>query len=78
MKTLGIRSHQVKKETEKAMLIEVDVYTSRDERTMDRWFPKSQIEITDGKLYVAKWLVDNINDEIKKYNWGLCVDFVIN
>ena len=54
-----IQSAKIQRETEKAVLVEVNAQTALKGRSQIKvWFPKSQIEWDGELLKVADWLVN--------------------
>lgn len=47
----------IKRETEKAVLVTVEVENCAGRRAADFWFPRSQIKIEGNKLDAPVWLV---------------------
>lgn len=52
-----MKIEQIKKETEKAFLLTVEVETAAGRRAADLWWPKSQITIEGDTLTAPEWLV---------------------
>lgn len=67
---------EVKRETEKAILLNLDCDTACGHHGYDAWFPKSQLLIEENeksfggkKISAADWILDKKAAEIKeKYN----------
>lgn len=48
---------QIKKETEKALLLTVEVESAAGRRAADFWLPKSQITVEGSTFTAPEWLV---------------------
>jgi hypothetical protein len=55
VKTAGYVEVKLKKETAKAYLLRVE----DEDRPVEFWVPKSQSKVTDGGIYVRKWVMEN-------------------
>lgn len=67
----------VKKETEKAVLMDCTIDTfSKGLTGTTVWFPKSQVKIkSENELEVAAWLLPKKLDEVKQFNRD-CISFI--
>ena len=65
---------QVKRETEKALLLTVNCDFYQGLKGLDLWFPKSQAAvIDDGLVNIAEWIVNKKKDEVKEsYRGFIC------
>jgi hypothetical protein len=52
-----MKIEQIKKETEKALLLTVEVETAAGRRAADLWWPKSQIAVSGDTFTAPEWLV---------------------
>ena len=65
---------QVKRETEKALLLTVNCDFHQGLKGLDLWFPKSQVTvIDDGLVNIAEWIVNRKKEEVKEsYRGFIC------
>jgi len=69
-----MKIEKIVRETEKAVLVTVEVENGAGRRAVDFWFPRSQITITDGVLDAPDWLVrakliEKFGDHIGRASW---------
>lgn len=60
---MSITIHNIKRETEKALLITVEIENPINSKLMDFWFPKSQVSVDGNRLNAPKWLLRAKLDE---------------
>ena len=73
MKAIVKINATIQKETEKAIYVELTwnhVETSRN-HNFNTWIPKSQCDVNENGVFLAKWLADKIGDELRA-NYGMC------
>lgn len=64
----------IKRETEKAVLVTVEVENVAARRAVDFWFPKSQIKIIENALVAPDWLVrakliEKFGENVGRASW---------
>ena len=55
---------QVKRETAKAVLLDVTYDGALGLKGVELWFPKSQISIEGNAIFATDWIVEQKNDEL--------------
>jgi len=61
---MEISGATVERETEKAVMLDVTVDSGVGLRGRKVWFPKSQIEIVDGKVFATSWIIAKKNEQV--------------
>lgn len=54
----------VERETEKALLLDVEIDTASGRKGRKIWFPKSQTKIVDGIVFAKKWIFDKKSEQL--------------
>ena len=64
---------EIKRETEKACLLNVTVDTSLGLKGINIWLPKSQIKVDDEGVFAEEWIIKSKNREIPFPSSGILI-----